>query len=77
MLPDNYNNMLGAETHTGISGIERLPKTQAEFREVEMQMKLKNYWGVRVRAYQYQGQYLEEDNVWHQYQDLNDLFGPA
>ena len=48
--------------------IERLLITQAEFREAEMQMKIKDCQGVRVRDYQHRGQCLEGDKVWYQHQ---------
>ena len=44
--------------------IERLLRTQAEFREAEMQMKINDCQGVIVRDYQHRGQYLEGDKVW-------------
>ena len=57
--------------------MERLLKTQAEFREAEMQMKMKVCQGVRVREYQHRGQYLEGDRAWYQHQDFNAWLGPA
>ena len=43
--------------------MERILKTQAEFREAVMGMKLKDFHGLRVRQYQHQGQYIEGDKI--------------
>ena len=51
--------------------IERILKTEAEFREAEMRMKLKDCQKVRVRDYQHRDIYVEGDKVYYQYQDLN------
>lgn len=57
--------------------MERLLKTQAEFREADMPMKIKDCQGVRVREYHHRGQYLKGDRVWYQHQDFNAWVGPA
>ena len=57
--------------------MERLLRTQAEFREAEMLLKLKDCHGVRVRIYQHRGQYLEGGKVWYQHQNSNAWLGPA
>ena len=43
--------------------MERVIKTQAEFRETEMRMKIKDCQGVQVREYWHRGQYLEGGKV--------------
>ena len=43
--------------------MERILKTQAEFRDAEMRIEIKDCQGVRVRNYQDRGQYLEGDEV--------------
>ena len=43
--------------------MERILKTQVEFRETEMRMKIKDCQGVQVREYWHRGQYLEGGKV--------------
>ena len=75
---------MGNETTESVSEMEavqrvmeRLLQTQAEFREFEMKMKIKDIQGVRLRNYQHRDQYLKGDKVWYQYQDSNAQLGPA
>ena len=49
--------------------IERLLKTQAEFREAEMRVKLKDCQKVQVRDYLNRDKYVKGTNVYYQYQD--------
>ena len=51
--------------------MERILKTQAEFRKAEIRIKLKDCHKVRVREYQHRDKNIEGDNVYYQYQDLN------
>ena len=45
--------------------MEMIQKTTTEFREAEMKTKLKDCQNIRVRSYQHQGNYVEEDKIWH------------
>ena len=56
-----------SEIETVQKVIEKILKTQAEFRETEMLIKLKDFQGVRVRGYQHQDNYLGGDQVWYQH----------
>ena len=57
--------------------MEKLLKIQAEFREAEMRMKIKDCQGFRVKSYQHRGQYLEDDKVCYQYENSKAWLGPA
>ena len=57
--------------------MERLLKTQTEFREAEMRMKIKDCQGVRVKSNQHRGQYLEGDKVWYQHENSKAWLVPA
>ena len=49
--------------------MERILKTQAEIRETEMKIKLKDCQKVKRRDYQHRDKYVEGNKVYYQYQD--------
>ena len=57
--------------------MENLMRITSEFREIDMQLKLKEGQDVWVNEYQHRGDYVEGDKVWFQPLNGNAWIGPA
>ena len=79
-LPGLTMGSVAKESVLGMEAVqkvmERLLKTQEEFRKAEVRAKLNDCQKVRVRGYQHLDKYLKGDKVWYQYQDSNVWLGP-